>query len=221
MADERTFELTLERIALIRRMVVAWNASESGAPIIHPHAPYGSTDRDGDIENVTGDDEGFDEEHRALGDALAVFLQNAALKPGRYQYHNPLAKLAPCEVFDLFRDEASGQTPEHITFDVTAEHRALLPKLRLEWDAERDVPAVDPQRPYGDMTWYTVEMATHLGTPPETDADGRAIMSDEEETRLERLHREMQPAMQILLRSADLAPGDFRSAGAAGTWTQA
>lgn len=210
MPEDGTFELTLERIALIRRMVVAWNGTEAGAPMIHPDAPYGSTDRDDDIYNVTGDDEGADEEHRALGDALAVFLQNAVLKPGRYQYHNPLAKLAPSDVFDLFRDEETGQTPEHITFDVTEEHIKLLSNLSLVWDDEHDVPAIDAKRPYGDMTWYTVEMALHLGEPPETDENGRAVMTDALEQRLMRLHREMQPVLQIFLRSADLAPGAFR-----------
>ena len=164
MSDERTFELTLERIALIRRMVVAWDGTESGAPIVHPDAPYGSTDRDGDISNVTGDDDGADEEHRALGDALAVFLEHARLKPGRYQYHNPLAKLEPSDVGDVFRDGATGETPAHIT----------------------------------------------LGEAPPKDETGRAIMSDAEEARLERLHREMQPAMQIFLRYADLGPGLYR-----------
>ena len=210
MSDTDTFDLTLERIALIRRMVVAWNGAEAGAPMIHPDAPYGSTDRDGDIFNVTGDDEGADEEHRAMGDALAVFLQNAVLKPGRYQYHNPLAKLDSSDVFDVFRDEATGETPEHITFEVTDEHLRLLSQLSLEWDEEYDVPSVDPKRPYGEMTWYTVEMAVHLGEPPEKDADDRAILTDEQENRLERLHREMQPAMQIFLRYGDLGPGPFR-----------
>lgn len=221
MADETTFDLTLERIALIRRMVVAWNGTESGAPIIHPDAPYGSTDRDGDIANVTGDDDGAEEEHRALGDALAVFLLNAKLKPGRYQYHNTLAKLDSADVFDVFRDEATGETPEHITFEVTQEHLALLPKLSLEWDDEYDVPGIDPKRPYGHMTWYSVEMAVHLGEPPEKNADGFAIMSDTLETRLARLHREMQPTLQIFLRYADLGPGSFRQPEGTIDWVPA
>ena len=145
-----------------------------------------------------------------MGDALCVFLQNAVLKPGRYQYHNPLAKLDTSDVFDVFRDEATGETPEHITFEVTDEHLRLLPRLSLEWDDAYDVPGVDPKRPYGHMTWFTVEMAVHLGEPPEKDADGRAILTDEQENRLERLHREMQPAMQIFLRYGDLGPGLFR-----------
>ncbi|GJE56272.1 MULTISPECIES: hypothetical protein [Methylobacterium] len=187
MADDTPFELTLERIALIRRMVVAWNGAGSGAPIVHPDAPYGSTDRDGDIFNVTGDDDGADEEHRALGDALAVFLQNAVLKPGRYQYHNTLAKLDSSDVGDVFRDEATGETPEHVTFDITAEHIVLAQRLAVLWDTARDVPGIDVAQPYG----------ADLEIPPQ--------------------HHEMQPALQIFLRYADLGPGFFEESE--GRWT--
>lgn len=156
-----------------------------------------------------------------MGDALAVFLQNATLKPGRYQYHNPLAKLAPGELFDVFRDEATGETPEHITFEVTDAHLRLLRAFSLEWDEAYDVPRVDPKRPYGGTTWHTAEMATHLGEPPEKDAEGRAILTDEQEARLERLHREMQPAMQIFLRYGDLGPGPFRQSEGTVGWKPA
>ncbi|MGH1591206.1 hypothetical protein ACRBEV_26085 [Methylobacterium phyllosphaerae] len=206
--SDAVYDLTLERIALIRRMVVAWDGAEPGAPIIHPAAPYGSLDRDGDIANVTGDDEGAEEEHRALEDGLAVFIQNAALKPGRYQYHNALAKLDSSTVGDVFRDSETGETPEHITFAVTAEHLALVPNLNVGWDPARNVPRVDPQQPYGDAGSYLAAMTRHLAAIPEAaandDADGR--------TQLVRLHREMQPALQIFLRYADLGPGDFRRA---------
>ncbi len=187
MSDPTPFELTLERIALIRRLVVAWNPAGMGAPIVHPDAPYGSANRDDDIVNVTGDDEGAEEEHRAMGDALAVFLRHAVLKPGRYQYHNPLAKLTSTALGDVFRDDETGETPEHITFAVTDAHLALIPRLQVRWDEQGDVPAIDPAQPYG--------------------ADTQAAS--------ERLHREMQPALQIFLRYGDLAPGFF-SKGAAG-----
>ncbi|WP_430913280.1 hypothetical protein [Methylobacterium sp. sgz302541] len=196
MADDATFDLTLERIALIRRMAVAWNPAGCGAPILNPQAPYGSLDRAEDISNVTGDDEGTDEEHRALGEALAVFVANAALKPGRYAYHNPLAKLPPEEMLDLFRDEETGASPEHVTFDVSAEHLALLRHLAVRWDAENDVPAIDTARPYGGSGDLYAEMRRHLG-------------SDAASDHLAELHREMQPALQNLLRHADIAPGPF------------
>ncbi len=195
MTAGQTFELTLERIALIRRMAVAWNPEGTGAPILNPQAPYGSLDRAEDISNVTGDDEGTDEEHRALGEALAVFVANATLKPGRYAYHNPLAKLPPDEMLDLFRSGETGTSPEHITFDVTAEHLALVRQLSVRWDEANDVPGVDPRHPYGGSADATAEVKRILG---ETSAGDPAD-----------LHREMQPALQILLRHADIGPGLF------------
>lgn len=210
--SQKTYDLTLERIALMRRMVVAWSGTEPGAPIIHPDAPYGSTDRDGDIANVTGDDEGADDEHRALQDGLAVFAQNARLKPGTYQYHNPLAKLDRETVSDVFRDAATGETPEQIVFAVTQEHLTLIPHLSQEWDDASDVPRVDPKRPYGGACPYAAGMAGYLGEAPETDPAGHPIITDAQEDRMVRLHREMQPALQIFLRYADLGPGRYRQA---------
>ena len=211
---DAVYDLTLERIALIRRMVVAWGGVEPGAPTIHPEAPYGSLDRDGDIANVTGDDEGAEEEHRALEEGLAVFAQNAQLKPGRYQYHNALAKLDHGAVGDVFRDAQTGETPEHITFAVTPEHLALIPRLSYAWDAARNVPYVDPAQPYGAPGPYTAAMARRLAAVP-----GAAANDDEDaQTHLLRLHREMQPALQIFLRYADLGPGVFRRTGASPAW---
>lgn len=203
MDEAGTFDLTLERIALIRRMVVAWHGTAPGAPTVHPEAPYGSTDRDGDIANVTGDDEGAEEEHRALADGIAVFAQNATLRPGTYQYHNTLAKLdhegGPAGISDVFRDAATGETPEHITFAVGPEHLALIPRLAYRWDEGRGVPGIDPDRPYGGAGPCEARVAAILGAAPGTERE-----------RWARLHREMQPALQIFLRYADLGPGTFR-----------
>ena len=210
--NDAVYDLTLERIALIRRMVVAWGGAEPGAPTIHPEAPYGSLDRDGDIANVTGDDDGADEEHRALEDGLAVFAQNARLMPGRYQYHNPLAKLDGGTVSDVFRDAETGETPEHITFAITPEHLALIPRLNQGWDAGHGVPGVDPRKPYGGTGPYTADMAACLGEPSAADAGPTGRPED----RLARLHREMQPALQIFLRYADLGPGEFRRSASSG-----
>ena len=188
-----TTEITLERIALIRRLVVAWDPAGQGSPAIHPDAPYGSLDRDGDIANVTGDDEGAAEEHRAVGAALVAFLRHAELKPGRYGYHNPLTKLDLTHVSDVFRDESAGTSPEQIVFEVGPEHIALIRHLAMGWDEARGVPAVDADAPYGPGSLEEA-MAKAIGGPRDD---------------LARLHRAMQPALQIFLRSADIAPGDY------------
>ncbi|MCJ2088289.1 hypothetical protein MKK88_20205 [Methylobacterium sp. E-005] len=215
--SEAVYDLTLERIALIRRMVVAWGGAEPGAPTVHPDAPYGSLDRDGDIANVTGDDEGAEEEHRSLEQGLAIFAQNAQLKPGRYQYHNGLAKLDHGTVGDVFRDAQTGETPEHITFAVTAEHLALIPHLAYGWDPAANVPRVDPVQPYGGTGSYTANMGRLLAAVPEAAAND----DEDGETHRVRLHREMQPALQIFLRYADLGPGDFQRSGSSGAWEPA
>ena len=189
-------EITLERIALIRRLVVAWNPHGHGAPMVHPDAPYGSTDRDGDIANVTGDDEGAEEEHRLVGAALAAFVRHAALKPGRFSYHNPLVKLDQSLVGDVFRDEA-GAAPEQITFDVAPEHLALIPHLAVRWDEARMVPFIDPDAPYGAADLEGSMRRLLAGQAAGQGAD------------LNRLHHAMQPALQIFLRYADIAPGDY------------
>lgn len=215
--SDAVYDLTLERIALIRRMVVAWGGADPGAPTVHPEAPYGSLDRDGDIANVTGDDEGAEEEHRALEQGLAIFAQNAQLKPGRYQYHNGLAKLDHGTVGDVFRDAQTGETPEHITFAVTPEHLALIPHFAYGWDPAGNVPRVDPIHPYGAGGTYTAAMGRHLAAVPEAAAND----DEDTETHRIRLHREMQPALQIFLRYADLGPGDFRRSEASGVWAPA
>ncbi|MGU3540114.1 hypothetical protein [Methylobacterium sp. A54F] len=189
-------DVTLERIALIRRLVIAWNPAGAGAPIVHPDAPYGSAAWDEDIANVTGDDEGAAEEHRAVGEALRAFVRHAVLKPGRFSYHNPLEKLDLSRFTDVFRDHETGRSPAQITFDVTEEHLRLIRHLAIGWDEALAVPAVDTDRPYGGHAGLTDTIAGLLGRP--ANAEGLAA-----------LHPELQPALQIFLRYADIAPGAY------------
>jgi hypothetical protein len=128
-----------------------------------------------------------------VGAALVAFLRHAELKPGRYGYHNPLTKLDLTHVSDVFRDESTGTSPEQIVFEVGPEHVALIRHLAMGWDEARGVPAVDADAPYGPGSLEDA-MAKAVGGPRDD---------------LARLHRAMQPALQIFLRSADIAPGDY------------
>ncbi len=204
---DAVYDLTLERIALIRRMVVAWNGAEPGAPMIHPEAPYGSRDRDGDIANVTGDDDGAEEEHRALEDGLAVFSQNARLKPGRYQYHNPLAKLDCAAITDVFPGFRHGRDPG-------AHH------LRGDGGASRADPAAQPHVGRRSRRAADRPGAALRRERRPTRSTWAGIWAAADEDSLVRLHREMQPAFQIFLRYADLGPGTFRR-NAASVWEPA
>ncbi len=55
---------------------------------------------------------------------------------------------------------------------------------------------MDPKRPYGDMTYFFIDMAEALGEPVPRDDKGQAVFSSEAEQRYERLHGEMLFAVQ-------------------------
>ena len=104
----------------------------------------------------------------------------------------------------------------------TADHARLLPRLRwvAQWPdpdgplrPEQVVPdedgdtgdvawpafAVDPTRPYGDMTEIALDMAEALDLPLAEGAGGDARLSPEVEARLDALHQTMPAALRVLV----------------------
>ncbi len=97
----------------------------------------------------------------------------------------------PAATFPDMSDIVSGEA----AFAVTAEHIALLRKLRFSWEtAETGAPMVDPQLPYG--------------TPDALAAIG-GITGAKTETGRARQHIEIYFAMSKMLRHGSLAPGDY------------
>ena len=105
---------------------------------------------------------------------IATFLDRATLKLGPYdvQIWDPIANKTHVE---------------HVV--VTAEHLKLL--RNAVWECSME----DPKRPYGDMTYFEIDMARILGIP--LAAGGRPRPQDER--RLDQLHRETLPALQAFL----------------------
>jgi hypothetical protein len=88
------------------------------------------------------------------------------------------------------------------TFTVTDEHLKLLRHLNTrEWQGI--VELMDMKRPYGDMTYYFIDMATALGEPPPPrDADDEPEFTPQQIERYLQLHREMLFAAQAFWRYA-------------------
>jgi len=82
---------------------------------------------------------------------------------------------------------------------VTAAHLALL--RNANWQCGM----VDPKRPYGDMTYFEIDMARILGIP--LAADGKP--SPDDQRRLDQLHDETLPALAAFLAHAVMAPGTY------------
>ena len=68
------------------------------------------------------------------------------------------------------------------------------------------MPYIDGKRPYGDRSYYQIDMAELLGQPYAKDARGRYILPAEKDETLKQLHLQTQEALQLLLMHGTPAP---------------
>jgi len=111
--------------------------------------------------------------------------------------------------------------PDEGPFDFTDPHRRLLAmmnwRLSDPYDID-DVPGADPKRPYGDFTFYQLEMALHLGLiPPQKPADYDP-MTPEIVDAMTALHGQMQPALQVFLERFEIPDGQVFTGEDWGGW---
>lgn len=96
--------------------------------------------------------------------------------------------------------------PQCQCFTLTEQHIKLLREMRVDWNAMANgAPMIDPNRPYGnsnvyrDMLWIVYgEIVTEA-----------TIFGDQLADSLDRLHRETQTALQIVLSTGAMEPGDY------------
>jgi hypothetical protein len=124
-------------------------------------------------------------------------LSHGALAPGRYDYANPLVQL-PDLVHALPDELAALAVEETLVFDFSAQHDALLRAARWRglW--------MDAKRPYGDMTYFELDMADILGQPTDRGENGQ--LPADQERQLWKLHTEMLSALQVYLQRAAIGP---------------
>lgn len=220
----RALEVTERHVGLIRRMRFLWDGTEVGAPMLDPERPYGERDLFGQIEEVFGDadEAGQLARHVEMMIAFNHFIHNARLAPGDYAASNVTIE----EIREQFAgygavtDDDLGIGADG-RFRFTQEHAMLLKRLSVEWsnahdnedrldDGQYPALAVDPKRPYGDMTYFQVDMAQALGVLPPPPADGRpARLPDDLEARLGRVHWQMLGAVQVFVENAAFEPGAY------------
>ena len=154
-----TFTLTGNHVAAIRKMHLDWGTAEVGAPCLSPDAPYGDQTTMEMLAELLGD---VSEQEQvdfliSLPCAIRDFCQKATLTAGSY-------------------DTVDGPVV------VTEDHLKLVPELSWYWPNEDDMfdvinngdiggPEVDPKRPYGDMSFYQLDIHRALGWPIEAKND--------------------------------------------------
>ncbi|MGE8660143.1 MAG: hypothetical protein ACN6O8_25655 [Achromobacter sp.] len=176
-----------------------WIPLESGAPGIEFEHPLGGTDTLATAMAA----QRLAEVCRLAPTYIRTLGQ---LAPGRYA--------VPPERRAMFDFPGSG-VDELGRFELRREHLVLL--RAANWreagqdevaavlragDAHWPMPYIDGKRPYGDSSYYQIDMARLLGQPYPVDAKGYAITDSAKDARLESLHRQTAAALQVFLAHA-------------------
>ncbi|RGE45029.1 hypothetical protein DZC30_11765 [Comamonas testosteroni] len=192
--------LTHQHLQLIRQLRVTWLPIESGAPGIDPAQP------------LLGDSLGLEATQQILQtrDAdlatkllaevclwVPEFTASATLAPGSYALPAGFDGKTQNEKFE-FR-------AEHLTLLQAALWREVDDSNVADVLADEDssqplwpMPYIDGKRPYGDRSYYQIDMAELLGQPYAKDAQGRYILPPEKDEALKQLHLQTQAALQVL-----------------------
>jgi hypothetical protein len=86
----------------------------------------------------------------------------------------------------------------------------LLRALRIDWREPNSLVGINFKRPYGDMTYFELDMAGILGVPITRDEDQQPSFSEEQVSYFHRLHTEMLFALPVLLRHGALSSGLYQ-----------
>jgi hypothetical protein len=135
---------------------------------------------------------------RILTEDIRAFLAAGKLEPGAYRLDNyHLDYAVNGEV--IFN--ADGDPPivlpadRTFTFTVSDEHVKLL-RCVYTRELHGSIELMDMKRPYGDMTYYFLDMADALGEPIPRNANGEYAFTPQQIERYLQLHREMLFASQ-------------------------
>ncbi|KGD95199.1 hypothetical protein JL37_10875 [Achromobacter sp. RTa] len=194
-----------EHAALMRLLRVLWVPVESGAPGIEFEDPLGP-----DSLSIARAALKTSDDARAIRRLAEVGLlvpryvaAMGGLAPGRYALP---AEMTPAFDFPESGVDAGGGfvlREEHLTLLRAAVWRTVdkdsIESVLREGARYWPMPYIDGKRPYGDSSYYQIDMARLLGEPYPLDAQGYALADPAKDARMERLHRETFAALQVFL----------------------
>jgi len=99
-------------------------------------------------------------------------------------------------------------------FTMTHEHLTLLRHANVSWnDAEYGAPTIDPKRPYGNSSVADdIRELLDLKHPDEGDHE------DLYDADVDQIHRELETALEIVLRTGKFEPGTYSTEDYGGEW---
>lgn len=201
---------TMHHVKLLRQLRAIWVPEESGAPGIDAAQPLLGTSA-----ALPAAMSILETPHEAvairtlaeMGLLASLYCASGKLPaPGPYELPGQLRK--------AFRDPARGVDsrgifrlrPEHLLLLRSAHWRvvnaASIDEVLAEGADLWPMPYVDGKRPYGNFTYYQLEMAERLGEPYARAPDGKALPDRAKDARLEGLHLETLAALQVAILNA-------------------
>ena len=200
--------LTAQHLQLIRQLRVSWFPIESGAPGIDPlqplRGPHSSLENAQQILQI---------QNPTLATQLLAevclwipeFVASATLPAGIYTLPADFSRDGQPRPFEF--------QPEHLPLLHAAQWREIGADNVSDVLANEEssqtlwpMPYIDGKRPYGDRSYYQIDMAELLGQPYAKDAHGRYILPAEKDETLKQLHLQTQEALQLLLMHGTPAP---------------
>ena len=206
--------LTPQHLQLIRQLRVIWVPLESGAPGIDPVEPLQGT-----LPSLDTAQQILQIQDPALATQLLAevclwvpeFVASAKLAPGSYPLPSGFSADTRQDTFN-FRTEHLALLHAALWREVSADD---LPDALANEDDDQPLwpmPYIDGKRPYGDRSYYQIDMAEILGQPYAKDAQGRYILPAEKDETLKQLHYQTHAALQILLMHGTVTKPDSNTA---------
>jgi hypothetical protein len=203
--------ISAEHLSCIRSLRFIWIPNvESGGPAVDVEAPFGSPDAYGDLAKIAPgrNRSELKQLYADVMNRIPAFTKTAKLEPGSYILSQPIV----LRLREFMTGGNAGIRADG-SFDFTDEHRKLIGALRW-WYIEsngfsftfdhNDLPDTGPwrvatvnfKRPFGDMTYFEIDMAQTLGI------DLKPNSKDPEEDRLFGLYQQMHVALQVFVMNA-------------------
>jgi len=106
-------------------------------------------------------------------------------------------------------------------FELKEEHIKLASKMWVGWqDCEFGAPEIDPKRPYGNSD-VLEDIAEILGLELFEDVDNEKHLSKHQDELCNKLHKEMETALQIILRCKTFETGLYVTEKYMSSWHKA
>lgn len=210
--QERYFDLTQDHIDVLRTVTVEYDpAMENGATVLDFHAARSSA---GQIAARLWDHFILSKARKSeLEASFEIFLAFAELEPGQYA-------IAPDDVTDYRVDAPKAlRVTVPPKFQFTEQHLKLLKHANGRWDDFYDSLIINPKRPYGDMSYFELDMADILGMPIMRDGKDEPKISPAQQAIFDGLFRDLPMSLQTFLKYASISPGRFyRKPAGWGAW---